>query len=153
MKSAPGEGSTFYASIPMMYKSAVPVIEPTWDVNPRLAPILLVEDSIEIRLLYEKYLKNSAYQLLAAASLRQARHALEHFRPAALILDVMLQGEDTWAFLGEIKSQDSTRDIPVIVQTVVEDAEKAAALGADAFLMKPLDRELLLKELTRLVGA
>jgi signal transduction histidine kinase/DNA-binding response OmpR family regulator len=151
VNSVPGEGSRFYASIPMMYRPSVSAIDPTWRLDPHLTPVLLVEDSIELRLLYEKYLKNSAFQLLAAPSLREARHALRHFQPAAFILDVMLQGEDTWAFLGELKSQDAWRDIPVIVQTVIDDQEKAAALGADAFLLKPLDRDALLKELTRLV--
>jgi CheY-like chemotaxis protein/two-component sensor histidine kinase len=153
MKSVPGEGSTFYALIPPVYRPAIPSIEPSWDLNPRLTPVLLVEDSFEIRFLYEKYLKNSSYQLLTASTLSEARHALRHFRPAAVILDIMLQGEDTWTFLAEIKNQESTKNIPVVVQTVVEDEQKAVALRADAFLEKPLDREVLLKELTRLVGA
>ena len=153
VESTPGKGSSFYASIPLVYKSAVRSEEFSWKLDPRLTPVLLVEDSIEIRLLYEQYLKNSPYQVLTAPSLREARQALQHFRPAAFILDVMLQGEDTWAFLGEIKGQDSTRGIPVLVQTVVEDERKALALGADAFLAKPVERAVLLKEITRLVGA
>ncbi len=111
-----------------------------------------MEDSIETRLLYEKYLKNTPYQLLAATSLREARHALRSFQPAAFILDVMLQGEDTWAFMAELKSQDGTQHIPVIVQTVIEDEQKALALGADAFLAKPVGREGLLTELARLIA-
>jgi signal transduction histidine kinase/DNA-binding response OmpR family regulator len=151
VKSTPGQGSAFHVSIPMLYRPAASLSEPVWRLDPRLTPVLLVEDSIEIRLIYEKYLKNSAFQLLPASCIREARQALRNFTPAVFILDVMLQGEDTWAFLGEIKSQDAFRDIPVIVQTVIEDRGKAAALGADAFLLKPLEREVLLKELTRLV--
>jgi len=153
VQSSPGTGSTFYASIPLTYRQAVTASEPAWHVDPRLIPVLLVEDSIEIRLVYEKYLKNTPYQLLTAFSLREARNSLRHFQPAAFILDVMLQGEDTWAFLAELKSQGATtRSTPVLMQTVVEDERKALALGADAYLSKPVNREVLLRELGRLVA-
>jgi signal transduction histidine kinase/CheY-like chemotaxis protein len=152
LQSAPGKGSTFSVSIPSVFRTARATPDATWQVDPRLIPLLLVEDSIEIRLLYEKYLKNSPYQLLTAASLREARQALRSFLPGAFILDVALQGEDTWAFLAEIKSQDPTRGIPVLMQTVVEDEPKAMALGADAFLPKPVSRDSLLKELARLIA-
>jgi CheY-like chemotaxis protein len=152
VKSAPGEGSTFSAWIPALYRGTVKSAEPAWQIDPQLRPVLLVEDSIEVRLLYEKYLKNSPYQLLSASSLREARQALRHVQPVAIILDVMLQGEDTWLFLAELKSQDATRAIPVVMQTVVEDERKALALGTDAFLSKPVSREALLRELARLVS-
>jgi CheY-like chemotaxis protein len=153
VKSAPGKGSAFHAAIPSVYRAAAATAEPTWRVDSRLVQVLLVEDSLETRILYENYLKNSPYQLLTAISLREARHSLRNFQPAAFILDVMLQGEDTWPFLAELKSQNaSTRNIPVLVQTVVEDEQKALALGADAYLPKPVSRETLLKELSRLVS-
>ncbi|HWC97527.1 MAG TPA: ATP-binding protein [Candidatus Sulfopaludibacter sp.] len=149
--SVPGQGSTFYASIPLVFRLAVSKVETTWQIDSRRTPILLVEDSIEIRLVYEEYLRNSPYQLVAVPSLREARQALRVFQPAAFILDVMLQGEDTWSFLAELKATEQTRSIPVLLQTVVDDEPKALALGADAFLQKPVSRETLLKELTRLV--
>ncbi len=151
MKSVPGEGSTFFAGIPRLYRDGSASAETTWRIDPRLSSVLLVEDSIEIRLLYDTYLKNTPYQLLAASSLREARQALKSFQPAAFILDVMLKGEDTWAFLAELKSQDATSSIPVLMQTVVDDARKAVALGVDVFLTKPVGRDELLRELDRLV--
>jgi signal transduction histidine kinase/CheY-like chemotaxis protein len=151
LQSTPGQGSTFSVSLPCVFRTALATPDATWQVDPRLTPVLLVEDSIEIRLLYEKYLKNSPYQLLTAASLREARVALRSFLPGAFILDVILQGEDTWSFLTEIKSQDQTRGIPVLIQTIVPDESKAMALGADAFLPKPVGRDTLLKELARLI--
>jgi len=151
VKSTPGRGSTFEAWIPALYRAVTNHEEPSWKVDSRLDPVLLVEDSIETRLLYEKYLRNTPYQLLSAFSLREARQALRVIQPAAFILDVMLQGEDTWPLLAELKTADATRSVPVIVQTVVEDEQKALALGADSFLAKPVSREALLAELARLV--
>jgi signal transduction histidine kinase/CheY-like chemotaxis protein len=152
VESTVGVGSAFEAWIPAIYHSVASNIEPSWKLDSQLAPVLLVEDSIETRLLYETYLKNTPYQLLSAVSVREARQALRLFQPAAFILDVMLQGEDTWDLMAELKSQDATRNIPVIVQTVIEDEQKALALGADAFLAKPVSREPLLNELSRLIA-
>jgi signal transduction histidine kinase/DNA-binding response OmpR family regulator len=151
--SVPEQGSTFFASIPLAYRKAAASQTTRFQLDPRLTPVLLVEDSMEITMLYTQYLKNSVYQLVPAASLREARQALQHFRPAAFILDIMLQGEDTWSFLAELKAQESTREIPVLVETIVDDEQKALALGADAFLAKPVDRAVLLREISRLIKA
>ena len=84
--------------------------------------------------------------------LRQARAALRQVRPAAIILDILLRGEDSWQWLSEIKANEATRDIPVIVVTTVEDSAKGRALGADAYLVKPVARQQLIATLDNLVG-
>jgi CheY-like chemotaxis protein len=71
-------------------------------------------------------------------------------RPAAVILDVMLEGESTWELLAELKQREATRDVPVLVVTMVDNQHKAAALGADAFCAKPVDRGWLLDRLNAL---
>jgi signal transduction histidine kinase/DNA-binding response OmpR family regulator len=151
VESREGVGSTFSASIPMVYgapaESAV-----AWQLEPLRTPILVIEDSPEVVLLYEKYLAGSGYQVLPAASVREARHALNAVRPRAIILDVMLRGEDSWSFLSELKRGDDTRTIPILMVTTVEDERKALALGADAYCMKPIDRQRLLELLTRLTA-
>jgi response regulator RpfG family c-di-GMP phosphodiesterase len=53
--------------------------------------------------------------------------ALREFRPVAIVLDVLLQGEHSWNLLQEIKQQPATKDIPVFVVTVVENQQKALA--------------------------
>jgi len=75
---------------------------------------------------------------------------LEQFRPAAVVLDVMLEGESTWELLAELKQRQATRDLPVLVVTLVDNRHKAAALGANAFCPKPIDRNWLLETLTML---
>lgn len=148
VESEPGQGSTFFLAVPIRYEmAALPLYEPSWQIDPALTPVLLVEDSIETRLVMEKYLRGSRYQPVSARSVREARSAMNAVRPRAIILDIVLQGEDTWQFLTELKDSPATRNIPVIVQTVVEDPGKAMALGADAFHAKPLDRQWLLSKL------
>jgi CheY-like chemotaxis protein len=106
-----------------------------------------VEDHYETRLIYEKSLRSSPWQIIAARSIREAENVLRNVRPVAIVLDVMLQGEDSWDLLAKLKSNRATRGIPVLVATTVDDRGKALALGADAFVMKPLSAEALREHL------
>jgi CheY-like chemotaxis protein len=111
-----------------------------------------VDDSAEEFFLYEKYLAGTDFQPLPARSVREARDALVRVRPRAIVLDVLLRGEDAWELLVDLKRNDATRNIPVMVVTTLDDEEKARALGADAFWRKPIDRQRLLQRLTQLTA-
>jgi len=146
-------GSTFSLAIPRLYQSAsiqtaaaLPALEPS-----RL-PVLLVEDHFETRLIYEKYLRSSPFQIISARSVREAENALQNIRPAVIILDILLEGEDAWAFLAQIKSDPATKDIPVIIATSVEDQRKGLALGAEYYAIKPVEKRTLLDLLNRVTG-
>jgi CheY-like chemotaxis protein len=124
-----------------------------WDIDDSRVPVLVVEDEPETRLIYEKFLRDSVFQMIAAASIRQARDAMQQVRPRAIVLDILLRGEDAWRWLAELKTDAATRAIPVLVATTVEDEGKGYALGADAYCVKPLEREVLLDYLERLTSA
>jgi CheY-like chemotaxis protein len=116
-------------------------------------PILVVEDNREALFIYQKYLKDSNFQAVPASSIREARAAMRSMRPHAILLDVLLQGEHSWEFLQGLKADPATRDIPVYVITVVDNRDKALALGADAFHPKPVDRAWLMKQLEASLSA
>ena len=150
-----GQGSTFSVSIPIVYPNATnlpDLLQPTTSLKPAHLPILAIEDHTETLFIYENHLQESRYQLIAARTLAQARQALEQFRPAAIVLDILLEGQNGWTFLRELKDDEATRNIPVLVITVVDNEKQALALGADGFLIKPVDRLLLLKKLNILVN-
>jgi signal transduction histidine kinase/CheY-like chemotaxis protein len=151
VESTPGVGSTFVAVVPMVYRAAMPQA-PAWDLDPQRIPILVVEDSRETALVYEKMVAASEFQLLTAHSVRETHDALAAFRPRAIILDIALEGEDAWGLLTDLKRRGDGREIPVAVVTTVDDEGKALALGADLFVSKPVDRQRLLGVLTRLVA-
>ena len=152
--SAPGVGSTFSAQIPLHYVEPIPSVAttPVWEKTSLDAPVLVVEDSAEELLVYEKYLKGTGFQIVPAATIRQARHALEHVKPVAIVLDILLRGEDTWKLLAELKTNAATRRVPVIVVTAVNDERKGLSLGADAYAIKPVERRWLLDQLRRITG-
>ena len=60
-------------------------------------------------------------------------------RPLTLITEVLLPKKDGLSVCRAIKSDPATRDIPVLVLSVLAAGERALLAGADAFLRKPLD--------------
>jgi signal transduction histidine kinase/DNA-binding response OmpR family regulator len=152
--SAPGVGSTFVAQVPVHYVEPLPATPttPVWEKAPLHTPVLVIEDSPEEMLVYEKYLKASGFQIVPAATIRQARHALANVTPVAIVLDILLRGEDAWKLLAELKTSAATRRIPILVVTSVDDERKALSLGADAYARKPLDRRWLLEQLRGATG-
>jgi signal transduction histidine kinase/DNA-binding response OmpR family regulator len=153
--SQPGKGSTFAVSLPIVYPHATELpalLQPIAPLKADHLPILAVEDHKETLFIYEKHLQESRYQLIAARTLADARKALQQLRPAAIVLDILLDGQNGWTFLRELKSDEATRSIPVLVITVIDNEKQALALGADAFLIKPVDRLPLLSKLNSLVS-
>ena len=154
VKSELGVGSTFFAEFPITYGGVAEARyqpEKTQALDPDKLPVLVLEDNRETMLIYESFLRDSRYQLFPASRLSEGRELLRTIRPAAVLLDVLLYNENTWTFLTELKSTESTRNIPVIVATVVNNEAKARALKADAFCVKPVEQDWLLETLDRMV--
>jgi CheY-like chemotaxis protein len=150
VKSQVGIGSTFFAAVPIRYEGvteAVYVPDVKRELDASKLPVLVVEDNRESLFIYEKYLKGTEFQVVPAQDLKEARQALRSFKPVAIVLDVLLQGEHSWNLLQELKQNPETSSIPVFVVTVVENQAKAMGLGATAFHAKPIDRAWLLSQL------
>ena len=148
--SAPGEGSTFTLTLPAVHPEVTEyaaIRERSRTPDPARSPVLVVEDDAQTLFLYEKYLASSGFQVIPARSVEEARRHLETTTPAAIVLDVMLEGESSWQFLGELKANPRTCDIPALVVTVMDREKKARALGADEFFVKPVDKDWLLRKL------
>jgi CheY-like chemotaxis protein/anti-sigma regulatory factor (Ser/Thr protein kinase) len=150
LASAPGKGSTFTLTVPLEHpeigelrrmEAAARTPDPT------RAPVLVVEDDRSAVFVYERYLALAGFQVVPARSTQQARRLVREVRPSAILLDVMLEGEDTWSFLGELKRDPETRDTPVLVCTVINRESRARALGADEFWLKPVDQDKLVRKL------
>ncbi len=149
-----GIGSVFAATLPLHFEvvgvgAAAPIEMP---IEAALMPVIIVDDEAELRHIMEKYLRDSRYQPFGARNLREARELLQRVRPQAIVLDIMLKGEDSWRWLIELKSTPATANIPVIVVTTVDDERKGLALGADAYCVKPISAEQLLSKLDSLTA-
>jgi signal transduction histidine kinase/CheY-like chemotaxis protein len=153
--SSVGVGSTFTVVIPAVYDEPRDQAEPLRELPQPEAgrrPVLIVEDAADSMLVYDAYLRGSQFQPVFARSLRDARQVLREIwtRPAAIVLDVVLRNEDTWRFLSELKTNDATAQVPVVMISAVDDQQKGFALGADAYVVKPVEKEVFLGLLRRL---
>ncbi len=126
--------------------------EPDWTLEPGKTPILVVEDNPANSFTYERALADSPYQLVVTRSTAQARRALEQVRPAAILLDVVLNGEDTWRFLIETKHDDDQHQVPIIVISSTQEERKARSLGADDYLSKPAEALSVVQAIDRVLG-
>ncbi|MBB3223617.1 ATP-binding protein [Pseudoduganella umbonata] len=151
LRSAPGAGSTFSATIPLLHDDMPQphVLRPD---APDAAgiPVLVVEDDRSTQLLYRSYLRNTGYRVIAARSVWEAEQAWAVERPAAIILDLYLNGGDSWRWLARIKDDEHRKHVPVIIASEVADRQKAFSLGADAYFSKPVARDELLAQLNTL---
>ncbi len=151
VQSELGKGSIFTLRIPAVHPEVLEMTTlTTRPVDASKSPVLVVEDDRKTIFMYEKYLSMTGFQVVPARTIDHARKLLTEFRPAAVVLDVMLEGETTWNFLSELKGNPETADIPVLVVTVTSKAQKARALGADEFWLKPIDQDRLIRKLKSL---
>ncbi|MDQ7968454.1 MAG: ATP-binding protein [Oxalicibacterium faecigallinarum] len=155
IQSQVGQGSTFTVTIPVQYQDKQETQDSVTPVMPvlqeNLRQILIVEDDPSTRLIYEKFLRNTPYQAVIVSSIREAAAVYREVAPAAILLDVLLKGETTWSWLAEIKGDQASNALPIIMASEIDDHRKAALLGADAYFVKPLFREELLSTLNRLI--
>jgi signal transduction histidine kinase/CheY-like chemotaxis protein len=151
--SAPGEGSTFTLSVPLEHPEVSEmqqVEERGRQKPPGASSILVVEDDRKTIFIYEKYLTLAGFHVIAVRSIGAARAVLEETRPSAIVLDIVLENETSWDFLAELKRNPETADVPVLVVTVTNREQKARALGADEFWLKPINQDRLLRRLRQI---
>jgi signal transduction histidine kinase/CheY-like chemotaxis protein len=160
VESALGVGSTFSLTLPVVYHPSDtellarrPDAAVQWEPDPTRLPVLVVDDDPGMVLVYQRLLRGTIFQIAPARSLAEARHLLRTLRPRAIVLDVVLEAEQGWDFLAEMKRDEATRALPVLVVTRGDDARRALALGADACARKPIERQWLLGQLRALGDA
>ena len=99
VESELGVGSTFVAVIPIHFRGETQMVyvpDVRRDLDSSKLPVLVVEDNREALFIYEKYLQGSDFQVIPANTITEARAAIAAFRPVAIVLDVLLQGENSW---------------------------------------------------------
>ena len=150
-----GEGSTFAFWIPV----TSPVVEMPESENIEAislnfpwmkeeAPlILVVEDDLSTSELLTLHLSQAGYKVAHAFNGEEAMEKARKLQPFAITLDVLLPKKDGWEVLQELKGDQTTSHIPVIIHSIVDNKDLAFALGATDYLLKPLDKEALFSKL------
>jgi CheY-like chemotaxis protein len=147
VESAPGEGSCFTVWLPLRETetgvlaaaktpAAMIVDRATGDVG----TALVIEDDFKAAELIRVQLEAEGFKVLHAAS-AEAALVLAIQQPLSLItLDILLPNMDGWEFLGRIKQVPELRTIPIVILSIVADANKGFSLGAAAVMQKPISR-------------
>ena len=123
---------------------------------PRPGVVLLAEDDDVVAALVQHRLTREGFQVLRA---QDGVGALEVARSSALglvILDIMLPGMDGFELLGRLRKDARTATVPIIMLTGLggeRDVERALALGADDYVLKPFSPVELTARVNRLVRA
>jgi CheY-like chemotaxis protein len=115
-------------------------------------PVLAIEDNEETAFLYSTYLRDTEFRLTHAATEEQARMALQRMPISAIVFDIWLNGAEAWDLLREIKQNPKTRDIPLMIISVMDSSRLSEAKLADAMLVKPADPDefvTALRDITR----
>jgi signal transduction histidine kinase/CheY-like chemotaxis protein len=87
------------------------------------------------------------YKIVGLLSGKRAVEKAIEMKPVAITLDIMMPHKDGWQVLRELKSTPETRDIPVIVLSIVDNKKLGFSLGAAEYMVKPLDKNFLLKKI------
>lgn len=111
--------------------------------------IFVVEDDLAIAELIRFYLEESGHGVRLCSARRELWQAVEEEDVDLIILDLILPDADGVQLLEELRNHEKTRDLPVVVISVREsERERVLAMGASAFISKPLD-EMMLKHQIR----
>lgn len=115
----------------------------------RAARVLVIEDEAEIAALVAYQLTRDGYRVETAANGTEGLDALHRELPDLVVLDRMLPGVSGDEILKVIRSDSTTKEVPVLVLTAKreqEDRIQGLELGADDYLTKPFSpRELVLR--------
>lgn len=118
-----------------------------------MAKILLIDDDPDIRTVMGMTLKKEGYVVETASRREEALEKIANEKPSLILLDVLLSGSDGRELCRELKSDEATRHIPVIMfsgHPVA--AQQFESYGADDFIAKPFNTEMLLQKLSQRMG-
>ncbi len=115
--------------------------------------VLIVEDNPGTQALFGRYLAESEWEPVAVPSPRLTVELAAREQVEAVILDIMMSESDGWTLLQHLKLSPRTEAIPVIMCSVLNDPDLGRALGASAYLVKPVSRVDLVRTLRQVAPA
>ena len=119
-----------------------------------LSRVLIVDDNAANAELLEAYVRELPCEIEVASSGREALEKVEEFEPDIILLDIMMPDMSGLEVCRQLKGDENTSDIPVIMVTALselEDVERAVEAGTDDFLSKPVNKVELVKRVENML--
>lgn len=113
--------------------------------------LLAVDDNADLLNLLTLLLEDTLYEVTGVQDPAQVLDVARELQPCAITLDVMMPHRNGWQVLYQLKTTPETAHIPVIMLTMLDEQATGYVLGADEYLIKPFEREVLLDTLRRVV--
>ena len=168
VNSSPGKGSLFAFSLPLkenakphsghaQMEELMEELKRKMSLSSVMMPeksssnILVVDDEPSIRELLRQELRDTGYQVTLAENGKQALQKIREHRPDMIILDVMMPELNGFDLAAILKNDPKTLNIPILILSIVEDQERGYRIGVDRYLHKPIDTDLLLREVESLL--
>jgi CheY-like chemotaxis protein len=117
--------------------------------------ILVIDDSNTNVVLLEAILSGMGYMIETAMSVKEANQIMAKQLPDLILLDLLMPKVNGYDFLKEVKADENTKNIPVLVISAVTDAEnvrKTIAMGAADYIKKPVDIQSLVEKVKNILN-
>ena len=117
--------------------------------------VLLVEDNEDNRIIYSTVLRHVGYEVVEAQDGIQAVALARSVHPDLILMDISIPEMDGWEATRILRQDPATRDIPIVALTahaLADDREKAAQIGFNSYLAKPVEPRLVVAEVKRWIG-
>lgn len=119
-------------------------------MNTSDSTVLIIDDNEGLVDLLKRYLGGQHFQVVGTSHGNEGLRLAEKLQPDVIILDLMMPEMDGWDLLQRIRTNIITRDVPVIICSVINDPELAYSLGASMFIAKPVTKDTILDALQQL---
>lgn len=113
--------------------------------------VLVVDDNADLVTLYATYCIDTAFDVIHVRQGNQLFERVAEMHPDVIFLDVLLPDVNGWELLMDLQNTPETRDIPVVVCSIITDAQTALNLGAVLYLKKPVWRQSFLNALNQVL--
>ena len=149
-----GQGATFVVTLPVVSEEeaqAVAATEPPEAAGAANDPVILaIDDDPEVILLLRDSLAAARFRVVGALDANRGLELARMLKPFAITLDIMMPEKDGWEVLKELKADAELADIPVLIMSIVSERALGFSLGVTDYLVKPVDRKVLIDVLERL---
>jgi CheY-like chemotaxis protein len=115
--------------------------------------ILIVDDDQTVRDVVGRYLEREGFSVAFSEGGREGLRLARELNPAAITLDIKMPDLDGWTVLAALKGDPALANIPVVLMTIMDEKNRGFALGATDYLVKPVDRDTLVRILRQISGA
>lgn len=155
LESKVGEGSCFYFSLPegATVSEATAAKAATVAKSVHLPRVLVIEDDRAAAQLIQSQLTSAGYEVMVCLESQNALETAVQFHPGAITLDIVMKPKNGWEILSQLKRDPRTAQIPLIVVSIVDQPGMGALLGADEYLVKPVEKKILLAALERRINS